>query len=883
MKNLRRFNAAFGADEDIVVALHSPRLFSAEGLKRIEGLTREAERLPHVARVLSPTNARDLDGDELGPFAFVPFEKVRKGEWKPEELGKRLASHPLFGNLLVSEDGRSAAVLIELEHSESTADYRRELVDEVRSLATRQGQGMEVHVAGIPVEKVDVADYVRRDQRIFVPLVLGLLALLTIVLYRHLSGMLIPFGVVILSLLWTLGLYGAAGRSLNPVTALITPVVLVVSVAGSIHLLNHHLAGRASGLSRREALQRAYLHFRLPCLNASFTTAIGFGSLVMLPHPAIRDFGLFTAVGVMISYALTVTLAPLLIDLLPDFPARVTASFQPGPVEGLLRRITGAVSRHPVAASVASVGVLSFCLLGVFRIRIQTDLLHSLRGDSPLLRATEFIDRHLTGVNSVEIMVPGMSPEDPDALGRLALFEGSVAGLPGVRKVTGYPDLVARVNRALHEGDDAFARVPEGDEAATDLKEIRQFLKEQAEGEVARFVGPDGRTLRLSARVTALDTGASQKLLGRIRRAASEAGIGSLTLTGNFAVLSDMSTTLVANQIRGLAPALAVILVALVVQFRSLRLGLISAIPTGAPVLMTYGLMGWFGIPLSVPTAMIASIAVGMTDDNTIHLLDRFREEFRKDQDYEIALEAMMDSSGRAVVFSSLMVAAGFCVGVFSSFRPSVHFAVLTGLTLVLGLLCEVILLPLTLVLFKPLGTPAKNRARIPRAALMPLLALAAFLAVTGVESAAPSVPLLKDQFGRVDSPSRHAGKPLLLIYGKPVDLRRMKSWEVKVKEKVGNDLPVLRAVDARSVKGKKSEAEVNDRLRKNVPESIPILVDWEGALAKAYALPEPGPVAALLDAKGNACETLSGPARDESVSKLAELIDRVRKKGSCP
>src|SRR5207247_153730 len=239
----------------------------------------------------------------------------------------------------------------------------------------------------------------------------------------------------------------------------------------------------------------------------------------------------------------------------------------------------------------------------------------------------------------------------------------------------------------------------EGPEAREDLADIGRLLKEQAPAELARFVAPGHGTLRLAARVTALGSAASQQLFARIRRASTLAGLPGIALTGNFVVLSDMSTSLVSNQMRGLAPALLLILAAMAVQLRSLRLGLLSAIPTGAPVLMTYGLMGWLGIPLSVSTAMIASITLGMTDDNTIHLLARFREEFARDGDYEIALAAMMDTSGRAVLFSTLTVAAGFWVGAFSSFLPSVHFAVLTGLTLLLGLLCEAVLLPLTLIL----------------------------------------------------------------------------------------------------------------------------------------------------------------------------------------
>ena len=882
LKELREFNTTFGADEMIVLALHSPQIFSDSGLERVDALTRELARLPHVARVLSPTTVRDIQGDELGPFPVVPYEEVRKGKTSAADLGRRLAAHPLFGDLLVSKDAATAAILIEVARSESGEDYRASLVARVRALAAQQAGGMTIHVAGLPVEKADVADYVRRDQRLFVPLIFALLALATLALYRHPSGVIVALGVVCVSLLWSLGLYAASGRTLNPVTSLITPVILVVAVAGAIHLLNHHLAARGEGLPREAALERAFAHSWLPCFNASFTTAIGFGSLLVLPLPAIRDFGVFTAIGVMISYLLTVTLAPLLIAVLPDFPARVASSFKPGGIERLFRRLTRSVAAHPLLASAGAGAILLLSVLGILRVRIETDLLHSLRPDSPLAQATDFIDRHLTGVNSLEIIVHGISPEDPEGLARLASLEEEIRAMPGVRKVLGFPDLASRVNSALHEGRPEFDSLPRGPQAATDLADIRDLLGREAPEELRRFVAPDNRTLHLAARLAAMDTGTSQRLFKHIRASAARRGVGKLTLTGNFAVLSDMSTSLVRNQLQGLLPALALILLTMMFQSRSVRLGLISAIPTAAPVLMTYGLMGWIGIPLSVPTAMIASIAMGMTDDNTIHLLARFKEEFARDGDHEVALEAMMDSSGRAVLYSTLVVAVGFWVGAFSSFLPSRHFALLTGATLMLGLFCEAVLLPLSLVVFRPLGSglPARGKTRIKAAGAAGII-LVLFTASGYARAGTPLV--LKDQFGRSDGVALHRGAPLILIYGKPADLRRMKAWEVKLREKTGSALQVLRALDARAVRGKKTEAEVNERLQRGVPQDIAILVDWNGDLGASYALSDTDVSVALFDARGIVCRQVAGSAREEAVAQLIDSLARVREQGRCP
>ncbi len=881
LRDLEAFRSRFPSDDVVVLAVGSERLFTAEGLALLEDLTRRAESIPEAARVLSPVNARDLDGDDLGPFTSVPFEQARSGAMAPEELGRRLAAHPLFGGLLVGAGARAAAVLIE-PRGRGAGDRAR-VVGRARELAASLPAGFEGHVAGLPVETVDVAASASRDQRLFAPLVCAVLAATLALLYRRAIGVAIPMAVVGLSLIWTLGVYEMAGRRLNPVTALMTPVVLVVSVEGAIHLLGHYLAARGAGVPRPAALQRAYERSLGPCFNASLTTAIGLASLVLLPVPAVRDFGVFTAAGTMIAYGLTMVAAPLLAAWLPDPDPRPAAG-GPGRVEALLRGVAALARRRPVLVAAASAGVLLAALAGVSRIRVETDLVGALRSSSPLYRATRFIDERLTGVNALEILLPGAAAEDPAFLGRALRLEERVRALVGVRNVTGLPDLYARANRAFHGGDDAHERLPDGPEAALDLRDFRDLLQEKAAPELARFLSSDGSVLRLAARVDALDTGASQALFASIRAAAREAGIPEVTLTGEFAALSNMSTSLVYSQQRGLLTALVLIVAAMMVQFRSVSLGLLGAIPSGAAVLLVYGVMGWAGIPLSVPTAMIAAIAVGMTVDGTIHLVARFRQERRVMDDPARALDAALNASGRSVVFSAATLALGFWVGVFSSFTPSVHFAVLAGAALLLGLACEAVLLPLLLA---PPRRPGGRRVageRPPGGAIAVFaLTAAAALWPASPAAAAAAEPVLKDQFGRRDGPALHRGETVLLLHARGTGLRRMKQWELSVLERAAPAPAVLRALDARAVRGKRTETEVGDRLRRDVPAEVAILIDWNGDLAARYALPDAEVSVTVLDATGAACGTESGPIRDGARDRILALLSEAARRGRCP
>jgi uncharacterized protein len=879
LDRLRAFDALFGSDEVIVLALHSDHLFSRDSLERLDRLARRVAALPGVARVLSPTTVRDLEGDQLGPKPVVPYAEVLSGKLSPEKLGERLAAHPIFGGLLVARDARTAAILVELEQRAGRSDVRRDVVTDLRRVAGEAGPDLTAFVAGIPVEKVDVATYIARDQKIFIPLVFLILAVMTAALYRHPIGVLVPLSVVALALVWALGLYARAGRSLNPVTSLMTPVILVMSLEATVQLLNQYLAARARGLPLLAALEQADRRMRIPCFNAALTAAIGFVSLLTLPIPAIRDFGVFTALGIMIGYGFTIVLTPLVLASLPDFPARVIDGFEPGAVERGLSRVMRWVCDHrwPTAMSVGAILILS--LVGIARTHVETDLIRSLRHASPLATATRFIDKQLTGVNSVEIVIPGVSPSDPDAIAKVSQFERAVRELPGVRKVTGLPDLFARINRALHGGDDGYARLPEGPDAAGDLEEFVANLSKEAPADLRRFLANDsdrGPTLRIIARVPALDTASSQALFARIRHAADSAGLLNVGLTGNFVVFSNMSTTLVQHQIYGLGVALLLIVGVMAVQFRSLRLGLLCVIPNALPILVVYGLMGWSGIALSVPTAMIASVALGTIVDNSIYLLARFREAFARRANYLEAMIAMVRASGRAVVYSTVTLAAGFFVGVFSSFVPTLQFGFLAGVAFLVGLVSQFVVLPLALILFRPLGQPARRAASL--TALLVLISIGFALA----EESQREI-LLRDQFGKVDGPGRHRGHAVLLIFGKVAGMRRMKTWEERIRRDAPGGLIVLRGLDARSARGEKTEGEVNERLQQNVPADISILVDWNGDFVRAYRLPDADVSTTVLDATGKACLTVAGSATQEGLARVRRVLGQVRETGACP
>ncbi len=736
---LKEFNRTFGSDEVIVIALHSSQLFTEENFALLSALTDRISQIPYVTQVVSLVNFKDVRSDIFGPALRVPFEEVLSGKKTLQDFASEVAQNPLTQNLLLSKDGKTAAILVDITPREGDPFYRRKIVEKIREIITEAGSqesgvgdqkdkvkpssGLDFYVAGIPVEVTDLAEYIRRDQKVFLPLIFLIITLALSLTYSTILEVLLPLLAMFLSLIWTIGLYGLQGKALNAITTLLTPIVMVTSVENVIHFLNRYREDFYNLGDPQKALVRSFSIIAIPCFLTSFTTAIGFASLMVNPIPAVQDFGIYASLGATFAYFLAMTLVPLTIIQVKvgkldswigkkwDYPEKLLPYLE----EIIL-------SKKSWVLSITGI-LLLVSFIGLFRIKITTDIIRSFKSTAPLYQATQFIDEHLTGVNSLEITVRGpkrypesvegssvQSPESEVPSSRITLktlkkieeLQQFLDTFPEIVKTLSLVDLIKRLYQADHEDDPAFYRLPEDE---SDLEEYLDFLATSKDREYLRFITEDLSLVRISCRVKAVGTDRSQQMLHQIQAYINTAFREGeeIRITGSMLVLSNMSTYLVRNQIKSMATALPLILISMGLLYRSTFIGLMSAIPNLIPILMVYGFMGWIGIELSVPTAMISSIVIGLAINNTIYFLSRFKLEFPKLKDYARAIQATLKNTGRAMIASSLILVLGFWVGIFGSFKPSIYFALLTGMTLLLALISNLIILPLTLIIFKPL------------------------------------------------------------------------------------------------------------------------------------------------------------------------------------
>jgi predicted RND superfamily exporter protein len=696
---LARFDEVFSGDEVILLALRGP-IFTEDGLARLERATTAAAAVTGVADAISLTNAKNIYQGPLEVFAWSPYERVKDGEQTIEEMREEVLHEPLFEGNLVSRDGSTAAVVCPLTSRDpATTPALRAIA---RSI---EAPGFEAFVAGFPVERQDFTEFIRRDSAVFVPLVALVLAIMTWLFFRQLWGVVLPLGVVGVAAAVTLGLAGALGIRLNALTNMTTPVVMVVAVAASVNLCAAYAQAKAESplgatRPRVEIVAAALARVGLPCLFTTLTCAIGFASLAAGEVPAIRDFGLLCAFGVLASYVAAILLVPPLLAIeRPRGPGSL--HIRPGKVEVALAAIAPLVSRRRWLCLGGALAAAALAALGIARLRVETDIIGQLPPHSDLARSTREIDRSLEGVNTLEVLFSG--PKGAfrriESLRAVAGLEELLAKTPGVSKTFSLVDILARLSEVKKRG-----RALPKDQATLDyeLGILDRAAKAKGGGApIAAFISADGAYARITARLASMPASRNFAVIESVRRAAAALPAPlSAEPTGAFVLLEDMTADLPREQVRGLAIATAAIVLAIGLFFRSLRLAALAAIPASLPILFVYGLMGWAGIDLSLPTAMISSIVLGLAVDSTILFLARYRDERRAGAARDDAAHRMLENAGQAVSYSNLTLVFGFLVAIFSSFPPVRNFGLLTAATIAASYLGALVLLPALIFAF---------------------------------------------------------------------------------------------------------------------------------------------------------------------------------------
>lgn len=732
-----QFRKDFGRDDLIIIAIQPHEVFDDAFLRKLKSFHEELEeKVPYVEDVLSLINARNTRGE--GDLLIVEdlLENWPKDQAELEVLRQRVMSNPLYRDRLISEDGRVTTVLIKT-HSFSSPQKEDEILagfeedgsekedgkpeelpfltdEEIRAVvdATREvnaryeAPDFKIFMAGMPVAIDVIKRSMLHDVSLFVRLVILTIGLCLFLMFRRVTGVLLPLLIVVFSLLSTIGLMALFHVPFKLPTAILPSFLLAVGVGASVHLLAIFYQDFQKTGDKKEAICYALGHSGLAIVMTSVTTAAGLASFSASDVAPLADLGVFATLGVLSSLLYTIVLLP---SLLAIFPLKVkktaTEKSQALFMDRLLSLTARFSTSHPKSITFISLGLIVISILGATRLTFSHHILGWLPEGIPVRLSTKKIDKDLKGTIALEVLLDTERENglyDVEVLSKLDALPAELQKIQGdgffVGKATSISDILKEIHQALNENRPEFYTVPQ------DPKVIPQeFLLFENSGsdDLEEIVDSQFSRTRFTIKAPWLDFMKYHPYIleieGRFIKAFGEEA--KITLTGMMTIGGRTIFAAVHSMKESYIIAGCVITFLMIILVGSLKVGFVSMFPNLLPIIITLGFMGWIGLPLEMFSMLVGSIAIGLAVDDTIHFMHNFRRYYSDSGDVKAAVQQTLHTTGRAMLVTSVVLSLGFFIYMFASMNNLFYFGLLTGMTIILALLADFILAPALMAL----------------------------------------------------------------------------------------------------------------------------------------------------------------------------------------
>jgi len=675
-----QFKEAFGSDEIIRVVIKADDVLAPATYAKVDSLSSRTAAIEGVRRVISICEVKKAV-DPTGGWSLAHFAQV-------------LAPVELFQKNLISADRKATVLTLVLDDG---ADHNR-VIAAVDQLIAGTDKNLSLYQIGMPLVSQALARFTEKDFFRLPPITFILIVVILLLLFRSFRYLFFPMACVSLTLIWTFGLMAMTRIPLS-ILIMIVPVFLIaVGTAYCLHIVSACITESTAARSSQQTVMAAFTSIGFPTILAVATTIIGLGSLLLNRITAIREFAIFSCFGMVSLLIIALTAFPAGLAMLP--PPHAARAGRAGRARWLDRLLDGIVrlnlDHQRKALPIIGLVVL-FCIAGIFQLRIETNPVGYLKEDTPVIQHFHDIYRHLSGSFPINVVL--RSPEanyfeDAANIAEIARMQAYLDTLPGVDKTVSFADYLKLVNYASNGYKLEYYRLPEEAwEARMLINSYRTMLGEEM---LTRFMTPEFSAANI---LMLTHMSSSREFLDArakiLRHATREDGANlACEVTGFGVVISASSQLLTSGQIKSLSLTMVLVFAIMYLLFLSAKVGLIAILPNLFPIVINFGIMGWFGVELSMFTSLIASIAIGLAVDDTIHYMVRYNREFKKDLDDRRALKETIRRIGRPIVFTTITISIGFAVLSLSSFEPTAIFGVMMVITMLSALVGDLIILP---------------------------------------------------------------------------------------------------------------------------------------------------------------------------------------------
>jgi len=739
----REISAVFGGDDFLLVTFtpHAGELLASANLDALGRLQRRLGEIEGVTSVFSVLDAPLLKSPPVSLDELAEgFRTLRSADVDLALAAEELASSPFFRELLISADGRTAALRVDIlpmpmPERADTAERRRQvaaraaLIEAVRGLRAEFSPLGVLHLGGVPMIASDMIAFVKSDLAVFGGLVLVLVMAVLRAAFGQLRWVLLPLGCAAASILATLGVLGFLLMPATVISSNFVALMAIMTISLTIHLIVRYreLLQAPEPLGAKKLVAATMTSKFAPCLYTALTTMAAFGSLTVSSIVPVEDFGWMMCIGLVLGFLVTFILFPAVLMLLDGGRPRPGLRVE----TGMIQRLSALSQRHPGRIAWASLAAAAAAAAGIAQLSVDNRFIDYFKDDTDINQGMVYIDRHLGGTAPfdlvlnfepwqawddalagddlfaddpfAEVPAAGGAASEPfperywftrDKLDRIGLAHRLLEARPEVGKVVSLASL-DELARQFNDGEPL-----NNVQVAAVLAALPPDLRDEV---IRPYASPATGQARLWARV--IESGPyfdRDQLVADIKQAVvREAGFadGAVAIAGMVVLFNGMVRKLVSSQVDTLGYVLLATFLMFLVLLRSPLFALLGMAPNILAAAAVLAVMGFAGIPLNMMTAAIAAVSIGIGVDFAIHYLHRYRRERVLAEDPGAAVARTHGSIGRALFLTGLTIMVGFSVLCFSNFVPTIMFGLLVALAMALAFLANLTLLPSLLVL----------------------------------------------------------------------------------------------------------------------------------------------------------------------------------------
>lgn len=702
----QKFLDTFGEEGNVIVlGVRDSTLFTPEKFNRWNKLSKQLDAFPEIDFVLSTDNLQELVKDTLkNEFVLLPFiTKNPETKAAIDSLSEHLFNDlPFYEDLIYNKESKTIRTLVYLDKDIINTSARKDFIlEDLQGLIDvfEEETDLNVHVSGMPYIRTLSSQSIINEIGKFILAALGVTSLLFFFFFRSFRATLISMCVVIIGVMWAFGILGLLQYEITVLTALIPPLIIVIGIPNCIFLINKYQQEVKKHGNQALSLQRVISKIGNATLMTNITTASGFATFIITDSQLLKEFGVVASINIIGIFILSLLIIPIVYSFMPLPKTKHLKHLNTKWIYGFVNWMEYIVREKRISVYVVTILLLILSIIGIFQIKISGSPIEDMPKKAEFFKDIRFFEEEFDGIMPIEIVVDTKRKKGvlkPSTLKQMEDLSLVIDEIPELSRPISAVDLVKYSKQAFYNGIPKYYQLPTSQEN-TFIMDIAR--KSANNGNLLKsFVDSTGQIARITTYMKDVKTDRMETIQAKLQENIDKifpSDRFDVYMTGSALIFLKGTKYLVNNLILSLALAIGLIALFMAYLFRSFKMIVISLIPNLLPLVITAGLMGYVGVPIKPSTILVFSIAFGISVDDTIHFLAKYRQELATHQwRIKKSVYAALRETGVSMFYTSIVLFFGFSVFAISSFGGTVALGTLVSATLLFAMLSNLILLP---------------------------------------------------------------------------------------------------------------------------------------------------------------------------------------------